>query len=522
MLERLSLFLAESPSSRRVRFLTLGLGLVALRGYLPTLPDFLFIFGEDGPARGASLLPWGLDDRVQLLVLTLLFVGASGMMLHVAPRAATALVWLSHSWLWLSNSSFYWSWGLLYCDFLFFLVFFATPPPTPRGRAVAGFWFRMFQVQVCFVYLLSSLYRYDSRPWLRGEAFHMAMADTVFGRFTSLNWYGYYPFTAPLSYGAWATEWMGGLFLLFNESLGPLVVLALTSMHIVLELTTMVQAWQFLMLTALMAFWPERWFARIEAGARRLVSVCCVSVGSMTGQSSKIPSIVFLAVWISVFVANVPVNWSPRFIGASRKMLFPVHAVVGLGGTYGMRMFARPSRRGDTCMIVIGFHDDGRRSNLLFRPPVEDCIDPSVHLFQNHGHHALFKYVEQLTRPGSLYRIYRKGKTPEDFRMDLSEAFCRRSRSGGHGVDETYVGMFRETHYPEYRLMQRATSIERVRRLIRGFGYDCNRHALISITSETVFADLERNHPAMHEVFRAYRPASSSESAPGRASASHD
>jgi hypothetical protein len=241
----------------------------------------------------------------------------------------------------------------------------------------------------------------------------------------------------------------------------------------------------------------------------------------MAGQSAKIPSILFLAVWISVFVPNVPINWSPRYIGASRKILFPVHAVVGLGGTYGMRMFARPMRRGNTCMIVIGFHHDGKRSDLLFPPPVEDCIDPSAHLFQNHGHHALFKYVEQLTRPGSLYRIYRKGKTPEDFQMDLSEVFCRRSRSGGHGVDETYVGMFRETYYPQYRLMRRATSIEKVRRLIQGFGYDCNRHALMSIASVTVFADLERNHPAIYEVFRAYRPANSSGSAPRLAPASH-
>ena len=243
-----------------------------MTAYLPTLPAFLTIFGASGFAPGANLLPWKLHDGVQTMVLVSLFVGALGMVLSILPCAATALVWFAHSWLWVSNSSYYWSWGLLFADFLFFLIFFASESQISASGEWAGFWFRMFQVQVCFVYLLSCLYRYDSRAWLGGEALHIAMADTVFGRFTFLDWYRYYPFTAPLTYGAWTLEWMAGLFLLFHKRLGPYLVLALTGLHVALELTTMVQSWQFLMVAALMAFWPEGWFACLERSMLRLTS----------------------------------------------------------------------------------------------------------------------------------------------------------------------------------------------------------------------------------------------------------
>jgi hypothetical protein len=270
MLARFCRFLAEPPSPRRAAGLAIGLGIVALRGYLPVIPDFLTIYGENGFAYGANLMPWNLHNGVQVAVFALLFLGSLGMVLRVSVRAATAVVWFAHSWLWLSNSSFYWSWGLLYSDFLFFLFFFVSCSKGSPGGRTAAFWFHIFQVQVCFVYLHSCLYRYDSPAWLYGESLHIAMADIVFGRFTFLNWYGYYPWTAPFAYGAWAVEWMGALFLLFHRKVGPYVVLALTGVHVALELTSMVQAWQFLMIAALVAFWPEAWFDRIEAALHRL------------------------------------------------------------------------------------------------------------------------------------------------------------------------------------------------------------------------------------------------------------
>jgi hypothetical protein len=271
-LEALSRFLSQPPTPRRATALRIALGLVAVIAYLPILPAFLTIFGESGFAPGANLFPWKLRDSVQTMVVISLFLGALGMIAGASPRVATAVVWFAHSWLWLSNSSYYWSWGLLFSDFLFFLVFFVSAAQSATGRSWAGFWFRMFQVQVCFVYLLSCVYRYDSRAWLRGEAFHIAMADTVFGRFTFLNWYSYYRFTAPLTYAAWAVEWMAGLFLLFHKTLGPYLVLALIGLHASLELTTMVQSWQFLMVASLVAFWPESWLAGVGAHARRLAS----------------------------------------------------------------------------------------------------------------------------------------------------------------------------------------------------------------------------------------------------------
>lgn len=276
MLGRLSRFLSEPPSLRRTTALRIGLGLVGLIAYVHILPSFFFIYGEHGLAAGAHLFPWGLDNRVQTIVLVLLLGSSLGMIFSVSARATTALLWFAHSWLWLSNSSYYWSWGLLFSDLLFLLIFFpSSPRAAPRGAGV-GFWFRMFQVQVCFVYLLACLYRYDSPLWLRGEALHVALADTVFGRFTFFDWYSYYPFTAVFSYAGFAVEWMGGLFLLFHKRLGPYVVLGLTGLHLTLQLTTMVQAWQFLMITALVAFWPEAWLvcleARMHAFKSRLIS----------------------------------------------------------------------------------------------------------------------------------------------------------------------------------------------------------------------------------------------------------
>ena len=363
------------------------------------------------------------------MVLVSLFLGALAMIIGVAPRAATALVWFAHSWLWVSNSSYYWSWGLLFSDFLFFLIFFASESRTSTSRACAGFSFRMFQVQVCFVYLLSCLHRYDSRAWLHGEAFHIAMADTVFGRFTFLDWYSYYPFTAPLAYGAWAVESMAGLFLLFHKRLGPYVVLALTGVHLSLELITMVQSWQFLMMASLIAFWPEAWLAGVEARMlHRTSRASKESPRPWSMRTKNMHVIVFITLWVTVFVVNVPVEWGRRYIIVSRKLLFPIHAVFGLGGSYGMRMFSRPDRRGNMCMIALGFRDGGAVSELLFEPPIKDCFNPGFRSLQNNVHHAFFKYYAMLARPGTPYRVYRKGKSPEEFQTDLGDTFCERAR----------------------------------------------------------------------------------------------
>ena len=217
-------------------------------------------------------------------------------------------------------------------------------------------------------------------------------------------------------------------------------------------------------------------------------------------------AILFVTLWITVFVVNVPVEWGDGHIVALRKLFFPVHVVVGLGGSYGMRMFARPDRRGNMCMIALGFHDSGAVSELLFEPPIKDCFNPGVRLWQNNAHHAFFKYYAMLVRPGTPYRVYRKGKTPEQFQADLGDMFCARARSEGRSVDETFVGMFREMYYPDYALVQRGAPLRTRRELTPGFGYDCNRHALVSITGPAVFAALKKDHPGVYAIFEGYQP----------------
>jgi hypothetical protein len=227
---------------------------------------------------------------------------------------------------------------------------------------------------------------------------------------------------------------------------------------------------------------------------------------------SKVLAIGFIVLWVSIFVPNVPVTWSRRMVGVSRKLLFPVHVVLGLGGTYGMGMFAKPSRRGNACLFTLGFHRDGSASDLVYPPPIRDCVDPGVRVRQNANHHAFYKYFSQLVFPGSIYRIYRQGKTPKDFQRDLGEMFCGWSGSRHHRVDQLFVGLFQERYYPAYRLTQRDPSVRKLKRLVRGFGYDCSRHALVSIESPTVFAALARDHPAIYDVFRDYQAQTYAES----------
>jgi hypothetical protein len=265
MLERLSLFLSEPPTPRRAAAMRISLGLVTLMAYVSSLPHFFAIYGDSGFAVGANLLPFRLHDGVQVTVLILLFVGLFGMIFGVWPRAATALVWFTHFWLWLSNSAYYQSWGLLLGNFLFPSV---ARPAVPRIGA--GFWYRMFQVQVCFVYLLCNLDRFHSVAWMRGETFHMLMADTAYSRYAALDWYGFYPWIAPLTYAAMAVELPAAAFLLFHRTIGPYLLVALIGLHVSLELTSMTQSWQYVMLAALVAFWPESWLVYLEERMRRL------------------------------------------------------------------------------------------------------------------------------------------------------------------------------------------------------------------------------------------------------------
>jgi hypothetical protein len=224
------------------------------------------------------------------------------------------------------------------------------------------------------------------------------------------------------------------------------------------------------------------------------------------GLPKNVRAIAFLALWVTVFVVNVPVEWGgDGNVIALRKLFFPLHAALGLGGSYGMRMFARPDRRGNMCMIALGFHDDGTVSELLFEPPIRDCLNPGVRLLQNNGHHAFFKYFAMLVRPGTPYRVYRKGKSPEHFQADLGEAFCARARSEGHPIDRMFVGMFREMYYPDYPLVQRGAPPKTRRELVPGFGFDCNRHALVSITGPMVFTTLKKDHPRLYAIFEGYQ-----------------
>jgi hypothetical protein len=368
----------------------------------------------------------------------------------------------------------------------------------------------MFQVQVCFVYLLCNVQRYDSSAWWRGEALHMAMAHTVFGRLTFVDWYRYYPFTAPLSYAAWAVELMASGFLLFHKRIGPWLVLALTALHVLLQLTAMVQYWQVLMMAALVAFWPETWLTR---GGARLRSRASVASGG--GESAprqirkKALALGFIALWVSVLVANVPVEWGEGVVTSARALLFPVHVLLGLGGNYGMRMFDKPPRRGSVCMIALGFGGAGAPSELLFAPPVRDCVDRRFRWRQDNVHHAFYKYFGMLVLPGTIYRGgARWSKTPEAFQADLGEMFCRQSRSEGRAVSRVFVGQFRETFDPRYsQRLRRGEPVHHHRELRRGFGYQCDRHALTPIALPEVFAALARDHPALSEVFAGYQPA---------------
>jgi hypothetical protein len=142
----------------------------------------------------------------------------------------------------------------------------------PSPRSGTGWPLRLLKLHICTMYAVAGLARLEDSSWRRGEMVFVAVTDSYSARF-DIDWFSLAPFLEPLSYVAFVAEPLAPI-LLWVPGIGTLWALLLMCLHAGLELLLRDGWWQWLMMSALLAFLPARWLDRplglIDRAGRRV------------------------------------------------------------------------------------------------------------------------------------------------------------------------------------------------------------------------------------------------------------
>jgi hypothetical protein len=134
----------------------------------------------------------------------------------------------------------------------------ASDPSNVNDSVLGSPWaFRLLQLHVVCMYLVTGWPRLAHRGWLDGETLFHAVADVRYGRLL-LDWYALEPLLRIASYAVLVLEPLATVLLLVPAT-RRWCALALIGMHLGIEATTDVGMWQFTMIAGLVAFLPDAW-----------------------------------------------------------------------------------------------------------------------------------------------------------------------------------------------------------------------------------------------------------------------
>ena len=111
------------------------------------------------------------------------------------------------------------------------------------------------------MYAESAWSRVDSHGWLHGEMIYQALINQQFSRFP-LNWEAIKAVLVVMCYPAFVLELIAP-FALWSKRIGRYVALSLITMHVVLEILTLVDWWNYMMIAVLTCFLPLNWLTKL-------------------------------------------------------------------------------------------------------------------------------------------------------------------------------------------------------------------------------------------------------------------
>lgn len=282
-------FMQDVPQMR-MGIARILLGFCFLGAYLVRAPYAQFLYGAHGFAGldfydivgtkerfsyglGMWLVLFGSDTLVYILYGLLLF-SAFCFMIGFKARYFGILIFFLHIAFDQRNYIATAGWAKIAHCFLFYILVSRggdvlsvdawwknrrslTPAPQLLGPA----WpMRLLQIHVCTMYFVSSWPRLNQEMWTKGHVVTWTLLHTEYSRFNA----NFLAMAAPLK----AVDWMAlavepfAAVALWLPVIGPLWAVALCGMHIMLELTTHVDWWNFMMLAGLMMFIPEEWLRK--------------------------------------------------------------------------------------------------------------------------------------------------------------------------------------------------------------------------------------------------------------------
>lgn len=285
-------FFFEPLRFRGLYLMRAAFGAIALYYYLRLLPHVQALFGPGGLGGRDTALRWpafplpvteDLEHFALLrhigspwlvtLLYVLLLLAAAAFMLGLRARWAGLLLLVLHL-VFGSHQPGFEGWVRLFGPFLAYLLltpcgaawsldaWLAARRHGPRPPAPFAAWpLRLLQVHVIAMYAIAGWPRLTAEAWLRGETVLYAVADTRFGRW-DIDYFALPGVLALLTWLAFVLEPAATLLLPLRPT-RRWCALALMGLHLGIEALADTGMWQFMMCAALLAFLPDRWFARV-------------------------------------------------------------------------------------------------------------------------------------------------------------------------------------------------------------------------------------------------------------------
>ncbi|MGE4132577.1 MAG: HTTM domain-containing protein [Bdellovibrionales bacterium] len=356
---------------------------------LQTWPYSAALYSLNGLAQG-SLPFWGgvsgfeanLLVAAQLLFSLMVVVG-------LWTRISLVFLLIVQSALIELNFFAFWGWFHVTRHFLVFLFLADAGAKTsldvlwfhkPARNDVGAWVYRLFQWQVSLVYLVAVVGRIGSSDWYSGNALGLALEDGVFSRLAFFPWLNYAPLLRPASYIGIFLEIGGGLllFLNFSKKLRYLLIPGLLLFHLTLEVTTVVQYWQFIMAAGLLFYLPEIWRIPNLPNSPLSHRQAAVSLTLALGLAA-----VFINAW--------PVDLLPSSLKPLGQALKAPMAAWQLDATRKTNVFSSTRQRGRSCIFSAGLTMDGKLTRLY--DPHDYCENKHYRFF----HDELFTTVAKMS-----------------------------------------------------------------------------------------------------------------------------
>jgi hypothetical protein len=347
----------------------IGVGSILFAYYLQTFFAAYEIFS---PIQMGYSAPF-LSHWSTLTLFNLISVGAAAAAaLGWHTKMALALLMICQAIHVVLNPFAFWGWGFVIIYFLGLLMltrctcYSLDERFQNAARFVPAWNILIFQILVSAIYLLTVLHRWHSEEWWDGTVLSMALADGWVTRFPGVDWIQYSEPLKLFSHAAWLMECVAALAIF----LGPLKTIlapAMIGFHTMLEITTRVGYWQFLLSFAMVFYFPARWFQTQMPSPKPRFP-----------WRPWIPAVILAATAIAIFDA-LPEHMVPKNVHEVRRQLASPLERVGLTTLRAMWMFNKSRKTGRHCFFAGGMNREGQPVPVY--TSLEQCTSQTVQLF---------------------------------------------------------------------------------------------------------------------------------------------